>query len=280
MSIDGMMDNVPTLEEMMSEWVMPDGEGLLDSIELMVQPAMLARHFGDSYTQLVSGLQYHLGGSDDTAELAELADIGEHDRVLDTCCFVGGPALQLADALRCHVTGVDISRDAVAVANRLAQMSSLDHLLDFHLCDVTDMPFEDGAFTVVWNQASLEHKESWLKEFDRVLDTGGRFAFTFQTRGRNAVPTDEPFGKWSLEDLAERLRTMNYEILHTEDISARDIEKGWKKLLKKLDDERDAFIDAFGEEWVRNAHDEFQNEIARMRAGEWGNARIVAKKLP
>ncbi len=76
----------------------------------MIRPALLRGYFGTSYTCFVCGLQYHLGGELDTAGLATLANVKSNDHVLDICCFIGGPALQLTDAFHCRVCGIDIAR--------------------------------------------------------------------------------------------------------------------------------------------------------------------------
>ena len=91
--------------------IQPELQGRL---EAMIRPALFAGHFGTSFTRCVCGLQYHLGGAQDTAELASLADISADDHVLDVCCLIGGPALQLAEQCGCRVTGIDLMESADA----------------------------------------------------------------------------------------------------------------------------------------------------------------------
>ena len=55
----------------------------------MIRPAAMVERLGTSRTLIVGDIQYHLGGGQDTAELASLAGISAHDRILDVCCFPG-----------------------------------------------------------------------------------------------------------------------------------------------------------------------------------------------
>ena len=258
-------------DSVLAGWKLPDGPNLLYRIEEMIRPALLAGHFGRSFTRFVSGLQYHLGGFQDTQELAELAGLSASDSVLDVCSFIGGPAVQIADSIGCHVTGVDLHKNAIAAANRIVEVTGLTGLLDFKVADAKALPFDDGVFSVVWNQCSLESNKHWLQEFDRVLSSGGRFAFTFQRRGRD----DD---RWTLDDITTLLEDLGYSIVHASDITKRDIEIGWKALNKKLSEREDIFGEVLGDEWVQEAHQEFRTEIERMKNGEYGNARVVAAK--
>ena len=264
-------------EKRFAHWRLPEEGTLLERVEQMVAPSILAGRFGDSATINLCGVQYHLGGVQDTDELAQLAGVGPDDRVLDTCCFLGGPALQLAHQYSCTVTGIDLWDTALAAARRIAERTALTHHLAYIQADAADLPFADGQFTVVWNQCSLEHDPAWIASFDRVLAPGGRMALTFQHRG--SIPNlDDPFGRWSLDDLCALLVSRGYAIRHAEDITARDIEIGWCEMDRRLVARRDAFVARFGEAWVQATRAEFGQEIKRMLAGEWGNGRIVAVK--
>ena len=265
----------PELQEVLNTWELPDGGLLLGRIERMIRPALLDGYFGSSYTCFVSGLQYHLGGAQDTEELADLASITSNDHVLDVCCFFGGPAIQLADSFRCRVTGVDISDTSILAANRIVELSGLSHLVQFLVADAGRLPFGDGMFTVVWGQCSLMHYDAWLREFNRVLAHRGRLAITFEI-GNNS-PDKHDF-RWRLRDIASFLEELGYSVAHADDISERDIEIGWEALDRKLTAQEKKFTALLGEDWVRNAHQEFANGIAEMQKGKWGNGRIVATK--
>jgi len=267
------MEMVDTkLQNIMDSWSLPDGSNLQDRLEKMIRPALFAGHFGKSYTRCVAGLQYHLGGAQDTTELATLANVSANDHVLDVCCFIGGPALQLGDEYRCRVSGVDLMESAVAAGNRMAEIAGLNPLVDFRVANAAELPFESGSFTVVWNQCSfLGVSDRWIDEFDRVLSPNGRFAFTFQRKGKND-------SHWTLDEFKSLLESRGYTVTHADDITQRDIEIGWKALDSKLSALESDFASALGADWVAMAHQEYQAEIENMQSGEYGNARIVAVK--
>lgn len=263
------------LKQLIENWELPDGETVLERIERMIKPSLMDGYFSKDPTAIVGGLQYHLGGEADTQELAQLAFISSADLVLDVCCYLGGPAVQLAETYHCRVTGVDINANYITAARRITELAYLSHSIDYQVADATELPFDDGLFTVVWSQCSFDHDEKWLKEFDRVLAAGGRLAFTFQIRGNNT----KKFGPiWTLHNTARFLENLGYRVVHAEDITERDIEIGWKELDRKLTNNENEFIAVLGKDWVVKAHEEFKNEIDRMRKGEWGNGRILAIK--
>ena len=253
-----------------SQWTLPEDGALLERIERMIRPALLSGMFTQSPTAIIGGLQYHLGGDQDARELAELAGITSDDRVLDVCCFLGGPAVQLASEYGCQVTGVDIDETVIAGATRIAELAWLERPLEFITADARNLPFPDGRFSVVWSQCSIPHDEAWFQELERVLRAGGRLAITIETR--------LPPHPWSLPAVAERVASRGYSLLSVDDLTGRDIEIGWKALDAKLTANESLYAEALGEEWVANAHRGFADEIARMQAGEWGNGRIVARK--
>jgi len=258
------------ISSVISQWSLPEDGALLERIEQMIQPALLSGVFGQSATLLLCGLQWHLGGAKDTEELAELAGVTSDDRALDVCCFLGGPAVQLASDYGCHITGIDINEPFIAAATRIASLAGLESLLEFRVADAADLPFPEGHFTVVWSQASAAHDDAWLRECDRVLRPGGRLAITIQTS-----PPPDP---WSLPAITERLTDEGYTLLHTEDLASREIELGWRALDAKLTTNETLYTEALGKAWVNATHERFAVEITRMQAGEWSNGRIVARK--
>jgi len=264
----------PVLRAIIDGWRLPDGGPLLPRIEALIRPTLLSGHFGSSATLIVGGIQYHLGGERDTQELANLASVTAGDDVLDVCCFLGGPAAQLAQSLKCRVTGIDISQAFVTAASQIVRLSGLD-LVSFCAADAANLPFQDERFTVVWSQCSLEHDQSWLRELDRVLAPGGRLALTFAIRQGNPNESSPP---WTLQDVMGLVHGLGYRIDHAQDITERDIEIGWKALDRKLSQRERDFTAVLGRDWVRHAHQEFAGEIRAMREGRWGNGRIVATK--
>ena len=64
--------------------------------------------------------QDHFGGLEANVALAEASGMGEHTRVLDVCCGLGGPSRYFAHNYGCRVTGVDLTKSRVDGAKRLS----------------------------------------------------------------------------------------------------------------------------------------------------------------
>ncbi len=272
-----MDNNLKEIQKAINDMEFISGENFNQSVEKMIQPILFKGFFGTSYTRIVSGLQYHLSGEHDTRELADLAKITSKDIILDECCFIGGPALQIAEEYRCQVIGVDSMNTAIFAANEMAKLTNLSSLACFRIGDAKKLDFPDNYFTVTWNQCSLEHDEKWLDELDRVLKPQGRMALTFQSVTGERNPKD-PFGRWTIDDLEDILKGKGYSIINKTDITERDIKLGWKKLINKLHDNRDLYASVFGGEWVNKAQEDFKQCILDMQERKYGNGRIVAQK--
>ena len=74
--------------------------------------------------------------------------------VLDVGGGLGGPARTLAVEFGCRVTVVDLAESYVEAGRMLTSLMGLDDRVTFHVGDALDLPFDDGAFDVVWTQNS------------------------------------------------------------------------------------------------------------------------------
>lgn len=95
---------------------------------------------------------------------------GLHGKVLDVACGTGDMAVEL---LRhgCSVTGVDLSKEMMAVAKQKAPQA------EYRLADAEHLPFEDASFdavTCAFGVRNFVHLEQGLSEMLRVLKPGGR----------------------------------------------------------------------------------------------------------
>ena len=97
-------------------------------------------------------------------------------RVLDFGCGPGSISVGLARAVAPgELHGVDMEASQVELARSAAEESGQDNAL-FHVGDVTNLPFEDGAFDVAHCHNVLMHvpdTRAALAEVMRVLKPGG-----------------------------------------------------------------------------------------------------------
>ena len=140
--------------------------------------------------------------------LAVRAGVGPGVPVLDLCCGVAGPGRLMVAELGCRYLGVDSSADAVEIARGLAG----DLPCRFEQREVPPLP--GGRFDVVLLLETLlafADKRALLADVARVLEPGGRFAFTLEegrplTPGERAVMPDAD--TVALVELAEMTRLL------------------------------------------------------------------------
>ena len=149
----------------------------------------LYRSFWDSEGSLHWGWFDESTGDDFLAACANLnrvmlakAGIQPDSVVLDLGCGNGNTSTWLCNSAGCRVTGIDLSGVRIdnAIESVASQPSDVRGRLKFEKASATELPFEDGAFSHVWSQATIYHvhdKEKALQEAYRVLAPGGYLVF-------------------------------------------------------------------------------------------------------
>lgn len=135
--------------------------------------------------------EFHIGGREASARLAELAGLAAGQRVLDVGAGIGGPARFLAHDLGCRVTALDLTEAFCAVARELNRRTGLADRVEVVHGNALDLPFPDGSFDVVWTQhaaMNIEDRERLYAELRRVLPVGGTLALNDVVAGPGGEP--------------------------------------------------------------------------------------------
>jgi demethylmenaquinone methyltransferase/2-methoxy-6-polyprenyl-1,4-benzoquinol methylase len=117
-------------------------------------------------------------------EMIDVLSLPVGSRGLDAGCGVGQPALILSEFIgqAGHVTGIDISPEAVARAREIARDAGMQDRVDFEVGDVSDLPFDDATFDWAWSSDCVGHMpvepEPLIKELARVVKPGGKVAIS------------------------------------------------------------------------------------------------------
>jgi ubiquinone/menaquinone biosynthesis C-methylase UbiE len=123
----------------------------------------------------------HYGGRAAVEALVRRAAIRPGVRVLDVCAGLAGPARFLAARFGVRVLALDLNAGRCAGGARLNRLTGLDALVHPLRADAQVLPLRAGVFSAVISQEGLlhvPHKGRVLTECARVLEPGGRIAFT------------------------------------------------------------------------------------------------------
>ncbi len=73
----------------------------------------------------------------------------------------------------CEVVGIDLDENHINFARDKAKELNLD--VEYKVCDIKNMPFEDNSFDLVFSHTVVEHLEfnDFISEQKRVLKSGG-----------------------------------------------------------------------------------------------------------
>jgi SAM-dependent methyltransferase len=150
------------------------GDEILDALEAAGKDV-------DALTRddIASFDEFHIRGLEATREVATLAQVEDHSRVLDVGCGIGGPARTLASEFGCDVVGIDIVEEYCRAATLFTERVGLADKVRFQHGNALDLPFEDEEFDAVWFEHTLlniEAKGVAFEEAGRVLRPGGALA--------------------------------------------------------------------------------------------------------
>jgi ubiquinone/menaquinone biosynthesis C-methylase UbiE len=155
--------------------------------------------------------------------LAHQARVGPGVSVLDLCCGGAGPGRMIAAESGCHYLGVDHSASALATARQRAGKLPC-RFEQAHL-----PPLPEGRFEVVFlleTMLAFPDKDALADEVARVLEPGGRFAFTVEEgrpltqRERALMPAADTVWPIELAELTGVLRNAGLAVTWRQEYSS------------------------------------------------------------
>lgn len=118
------------------------------------------------------------GGDDEVAAIIDGVDV-QDKIILEIGSGLGGPAIALTEHHKARlVVGIDIQREQIDWATKLAENRGVANLVKFQLVEPGPLPFEDASFDMVFSMGSIlqiPDKRNLFIEARRVLRPGGIF---------------------------------------------------------------------------------------------------------
>jgi ubiquinone/menaquinone biosynthesis C-methylase UbiE len=127
---------------------------------------------------LAPGDEFHIGGIEATIEFAGQMDVRPGMHLLDIGCGIGGPARYFAGERQCHVAGIDLTPEYVAVATALSRRVGLGDRTQFHQGSALALPFPDASFDGAYMLhvgMNIADKSTLFHDVRRVLKPGAVF---------------------------------------------------------------------------------------------------------
>lgn len=140
--------------------------------------------------ELIMGEQIHVGGFASSMALAQAAEIKEGQKVLDLCSALGAGLRFLVKNFNVKGYGLDGTEHMVEEAKKRAGRDGMAGSIEFKLGDVTNIPWPDSTFDVIWGEDAwcyVVDKEKQISEAARVLKKGGTIAFTDWAEGSKGL---------------------------------------------------------------------------------------------
>jgi sarcosine/dimethylglycine N-methyltransferase len=134
---------------------------------------------------------FHTMGRIATNQLVDLIEMTRDDEVLDAGSGIGGTSRFVAEKCQCRVSAVDLTEEYCETARWLNRLVALGDRISVRRADVTDLPFADATFQVVFSQhvqMNVADKARLYQEARRVLAGGGRLAMWDIASGGLADP--------------------------------------------------------------------------------------------
>jgi SAM-dependent methyltransferase len=179
--------------------------------------------------------------ADEWLRFADQLAIGAASEVLEVGSGSGGPAVYLAAARGCRLTGVDINERGVRNANALAEARGVADRVTFRAVDASRaLPFPADSFDAVVSNDAICHirdRATVLRDWFRVLRPGGRALFTDAlvitgVMSNEELATRSSIGFYVFIPPAENerlLREAGFEVLGVDDVTenAATVARRW-----------------------------------------------------
>lgn len=219
----------------------------------------------------------------------EIVGLHPDDQMLDVACGTGILARRARQRFGAfpRIVGADLNEGMISIARTLNDPFS--RACEWHVADVSKMPFSDHEFSVIFCQQGLQFfpdEGTALHEIKRLLRPGGRLALTIWSGAsdlfkamdvavsRHVSPEAEkrflaPFSYTGSDTLVDLLETIGFDNVTRQDVTVnRVIKNPGTTLIKEITSSpAGAVVIAKGEQVLQAVADDILAEVAHYRRG-------------
>jgi len=116
------------------------------------------------------------GGKESIRLMVQNTFLSKDSKVLHVGCNTGSSTREVAHLAKCNCFGIDINRNMVKVAQKLARWDIYSKFLKFEEQDATSLSFKDNKFDLVFSAGSIafmKKRDVAIKELIRVTKLWG-----------------------------------------------------------------------------------------------------------
>ena len=208
--------------------------------------------------------------------MGEWLRLGHESRVLDVACGKGGPALVLASAFACRITGVEQASEFAAAARERVAEAGLGDLIEVVESDAREFPLESESWdvalclgaTFVWDDL-----DGTLSALVPAVRPGGHVVVG-EPYWRRAAPVGiDTMGYVSLSETAAKIERHGLSLIGLLSSSTDDWDRYESLHWRAVED----WLAENDDEEIRNDHEEHKRRyLARRDAFGW--AIFLARK--
>lgn len=240
--------------------------------------------------ELIMGEQIHVGGFSHSMILAEKAGIKDGQKVLDLCSALGAGLRFLVKNFKVRGFGLDGTKTMFEESLKRTERDGMTSYIDIKFGDVTDIPWPENTFDVVWGEDAwcyVTDKAKLISEAARVLKDDGVIAFTDWVEGPAGLSEEDAerinrFMKFpyteSQQGYVKLLEEKGFAVKVSEDLTpefAEYIDLYIQMLSRQLSFDALRLI-GWDLDTFKGMGAEMQFMLDKVREGSFGRARIVA----
>lgn len=229
--------------------------------------------------------ELHIGGRAATEHVIAKLGLTAGQKLLDVGCGLGGATRYIAATFGCHVTGIDITPEFIAVARKLTERTGLSDRIDYRVASALSLPYGEAQFDVAITlhvAMNIKDRALFYREVARVLKPSADFLSYDVTAGESdrldfPLPWAETPAMSHLvtaKEMRRQLEAAGFAVGAVEDRSAHGIDFFRRRLAATPGPQ------SLGQQILMgvSTRQRFENLLAALEAGAVHPTVMVARK--